>query len=181
MLRRSTLLTATAFTLLLSAPAFAAGSDDNEPPVKTRTTTECTDGKIFDTKTKTCVDAQESSLTDDDRYNAARELAYDGQFENALNVLAAATDQTDPRILNYKGFSHRKAGRMELGMQYYRQALDAKPDYILARSYMGQALVQQGDIAGAEEQLAEIRARGGRDTWAYASLRLAIGGKSSNY
>ncbi len=175
--------TALLATMLTASATFAlaAGSDSTKPPKPTATTTECTNGQIFDTRTARCTNAKESSLTDDDRYNAARELAYAGQYENALIVLASAEDQNDPRVLNYKGFANRKAGRVDVGMSYYQAALERNPDYILARSYMGQAFIQQGDFAAAEAQLREIKQRGGRDTWAYASLKLALGGQPSTY
>ena len=165
----------------LANGVFAAGSDFSAPPKPTKTTTECIRGQVFDEKKGACGDPKESSLTDDQLYGAARELAYAGQYDTALTVLALAKDQNDPRILNYKGFANRKAGRMEVGMAYYRAALDRDPNHILARSYMGQALVQQGDMLGAKAQLAEIRTRGGRNSWAYTALKLAISGQPSNY
>jgi hypothetical protein len=73
-------------------------------------------------------------------------------------------------------FNDRKAGRMELGMSYYRKALQADENYILARSYMGQALMEQGDIQAARVQLVEIRDRGGEKTWAYRSLLQSLNG-----
>ncbi len=79
-------------------------------------------------------------------------------------------------MLNYLGYANRKAGRMELGMQYYKRALQADENYILARSYMGQALIEQGQIEDARVQLVEIRDRGGEDTWAYRSLLQSLGG-----
>ena len=81
--------------------------------------------------------------------------------------------QTD-RVLTYMGFANRKAGRVEEGMKYYLAALEKNPDNILARSYMGQGLVEQGKIELAEAQLDEIVARGGKDTWPEKSLRQAI-------
>ena len=53
-------------------------------------------------------------------------------------------------------------------------ALAQNPDNLLARSYMGQGLVLEGDWVGAKRQYDEIIARGGRGTWAEASLRDAI-------
>jgi tetratricopeptide (TPR) repeat protein len=176
------LTTLTAIVALsIGGTAFAAGSDDTEPPVKTETTEDCKDGKIWDEKTGTCVKPQQGAMSDDDLYKAARELAYDGQYENALQVLAVAENQNDPRILNYKGFANRKAGRMEEGMAYYQAALEINPDYILARSYMGQALVAEGDFLAARDQLIEIEARGGRDTWAYAALEKALLGQETTW
>jgi cytochrome c-type biogenesis protein CcmH/NrfG len=67
-------------------------------------------------------------------------------------------------------------------MAYYALALTLNPDNMLVRSYMGQALVEQGDIAAAARQLDEIRMRGGTGTWAEISLAHAVGtGQSLNY
>lgn len=172
----------TGFTAtVIATGAFAAGSDSSEPPTKTQTTQKCTSGQVYDKATKTCVSARSGMFSDDEIYTAARELAYDGQYQNALNVLAVADNQNDPRILNYKGFSNRKAGRVELGMSFYQAALAVDPDYILARSYMGQALISEGDLVGALTQLKEIESRGGKDSWAYASLDKALRGDATNW
>lgn len=172
------LLLAGCLTVAFSAPAFAAGeeSDETKPPPKTETTTKCADGKIWDKKRKECVTPKKSSFNDEDLYKAAREFAYAGQYQNAINVLTLASNQNDPRILNYLGYANRKAGRMELGMSYYRKALQADANYILARSYMGQALMEQGDEQGARVQLVEIRDRGGENSWAYRSLLQSLNG-----
>lgn len=161
-----------------SGPAFAAGSEDDEtkPPPKTETTTSCADGKVWDKEKKECVEATKSGFNDNQLFDAAREFAYAGQYENAIKVLRLAKNQSDPRILNYLGYANRKAGRMELGMSYYRKALQADENYILARSYMGQALLEQGDVEGARVQLVEIRDRGGETTWAFRSLLQSLNG-----
>lgn len=163
-------------TIALAPVAWSAGEDTTEPPPKTKTTTECKQGKVWDEKKKECVDARKSSLDDDTLFKAARELAYAGQYENSLKVLDAVRDQNSARILNYRGYSNRKAGRMDIGMSYYRRALQADENYILARSYMGQALVEQGQIEEAKVQLIEIRDRGGENTWAYQALLETLGG-----
>jgi tetratricopeptide (TPR) repeat protein len=156
--------------------AWAAGEDTTAPPEKTKTSTECKDGKIWDKDKKECVDAKKSGLDDDILFKAARELAYAGQYENSLKVLDAVKDQNSARILNYRGYSNRKAGRMELGMSFYKRALQADENYILARSYMGQALLEQGKVEEAKAQLIEIRDRGGESSWAYRALLESLGG-----
>lgn len=118
---------------------------------------------------------------DDTLYEAAREFAYAGQHENALRALRAAYNQEDPRILNYMGYNTRKLGDMQLGMTYYKRALQKDENYILARSYMGQALIEQGDVEGARVQLVEIRDRGGENTWAYRALLQSLGGERTTY
>lgn len=167
-------------TALVSG-AQAAGSDDSTPPTTTETSTKCKKGEIWDKKTKRCAKVKASFYSDDILYEAARELAYGGQLDRAMSLLELATNQADPRILNYKGFVNRKLGKMDEAMAYYRAAIAANPDYNLARSYMGQGLISLGKHAEALEQLREIKARNGRDSWAYTSLKLALAGNPSNY
>jgi len=168
--------TAAIAVILFPSGVFAVGSQDTKPPTPTQTTVECEDGQIWDEKTEKCVVPKDAHLDDDKIYNTARELAYDGQYEFAISVLYLAENRNDPRILNYLGFANRKAGRVEVGMGYYRQAIQIDPDYILARSYMGQSLVNQGKIKEARLQLKEIQARGGRGTWAEEALYKALHG-----
>lgn len=167
---------------LLPAMAYAAGSDSAEPPKTTKTTTECKTGEIWDEKTQACVDADGASLDDNQRFDAVRELAYAGRPEAALVVLSTMTEGRTDRVLTYLGFANRKAGRVDLGFRYYAEALEQNPANILARSYLGQALVERGDIALARAQLNEIRARGGAGSWAETTLALAVGtGQTTNY
>ena len=167
---------------VLPLTAYAAGSDSTSPPKPTATTTECKKGEIFDAKTKTCTDAKSGALDDDARFDAVRELAYAKRYDEARTMLAAMTEGETDRVLTYRGFLARKTGDVPAGMAFYAAALDANPDNILARSYMGQALVEAGDTAAAARQLTEIRARGGNGTWAEASLAQAVGsGQTLDY
>jgi tetratricopeptide (TPR) repeat protein len=201
-LRHTTLLSVcAAVSLAALSAARAADSDTTTPPVATETTTTCTDGKIWNAEKKECLapeDLKPAETTPDDKakpeeqkksereiddklYEAAREFAYAGQHENARRALRAAYNQDDPRILNYMGYNTRKLGDMALGMEYYKRALQKDENYILARSYMGQALIEQGDTEGARVQLVEIRDRGGENTWAYRALLQSLGGERTTY
>lgn len=174
-------MTKLTFTTVLFAAALAlptAVLAKGENPPKTQ---KCEKGKVYDKKTKTCLDAESSLIIDDERYTAVREYAYFGDYDNALKVLATFDNQSDPRRYNYYGFVNRKQGHMDTAMAYYEQALDIDPDYVLARSYMGQGLVAQGDILGAHAQLQEIEARSGKDTWAYKALAMAMNGMPTDY
>lgn len=167
---------------LMATPLWAAGGGSFTPPPTTETSSTCEDGQIWDKDTQACVDAQESRFDDRQRLDAVRELAYADRPEAALMVLAAMGDQNADMVLTYKGFAHRKAGDWELGMDYYRQAIQQNPDNIMARSYMGQALVQRGQVEAARAELREIQARGERETWAAFSLRSALsGGQGLSY
>lgn len=164
-----------ALALLLPLSAFAAGtSDETEKPDVTETSMECEEGTVFDEDTKECVEAESSFLDDDDRYQAVRELAYAGKINHAQMVLAAMTNQNDPRALTYYGFTHRKQGNLALANSYYERAIEADPNNLLARSYMAQGMVEAGDLEGARLQLAEIHARGGAGSWPATSLEITI-------
>ena len=88
--------------ILFPLCAYAAGSDDTEPPVPTETTTECEKGKVFDDKTKECVVPTDARLDDDMRFRAVRELAWAGRPLEALSVLDAMTEGETARVLTYR-------------------------------------------------------------------------------
>ncbi len=167
---------------LFATQVLAVGSDDETPPTPTETTTTCEEGQIYDAEKKECVASDIQSLNDDARYEAVRELAYAGAFDRALKVMDTARNQDDPRFLNYRGFIARQNGQTDAAMAFYKAALDADPDYLLARSYMGMGFVTLGNKPAAKAQLTEISARGGKGTWAYISLKKAISdGTQSDY
>lgn len=177
MVRQTLLSTPLLIATALALPHLASAAGSENPPA----TVKCAQGKVKDAKTGKCVKVESNLLNDDERYEAVREYAYAGQYDNALTVLAGFEDQDDPRVFNYLGFINRKQGNMDAAMDYYARALSIDPDYILARSYMGQGLAAQGDLAGAKIQLAEIRERGGRNTWAYTALSMALRGVQTDY
>jgi Flp pilus assembly protein TadD len=159
---------ATVTTLAFTAPVFAAGGSDGGDDAN-----KCPAGQVYDETTKSCV-KKSSQLNDNQIYLFARQYAYAGQYDEALDMLKRAKNQNDPRILNYYGYTHRKLGNVDVAMTFYRKAIALDGNYLLARSYMGQGLVVQGDIEGARMQLVEIRDRGGKDTYAYKALYEAL-------
>ena len=127
---------------------------------------------MWDKKKKKCVKQEKSSnLSDDNLYEAARDLAYHGRYDEAVTVLKLAQNQNDPRILNYLGYSTRKMGNVEKGLTYYRAALAVNPNYTLAREYMGEAFLQLGQTDKALEQLSAIERICGTNCREYAMLK----------
>ena len=162
------------------APAASGGSQ--APPPTTPTTAECSEGRVYDAERGGCVLIERSSLDDDGLYEAARELAHAGRIDDALAALLRMSDQSEGRVLTYRGFAARKSGDAAAAMTFYRAALAIDPANHAARSYMAQGMVEAGDIAGARAELREIRVRGGRGEWPEVSLRLAIeGGRGFSY
>jgi len=149
------------------APAFSAGGGGSDA------TPECEVGKVWDKEQNKCV-TKSSELNQDDIYETGRKLALAGRYGEAIDILSLAADKSDPRILNYLGYSHRKQGRVEVGLGYYEEALKANPDYTLAREYMGEAYIQIGDVASAKGQLLEIEKRCGTGCAEYATLAKQI-------
>ncbi len=176
-------LAASAFLVmpLLAAPAFTAGGGGGDGGGTGGGgggggggQNQCMKGKVWDKKTKKCVNAQRGAVDDDSLYAAGRYLAEQGRYGEAITILSLAADKTDPRILNYLGYSHRKAGRVTVGLGYYQEALRQNPDYTLVREYMGEAYLQQGNVDAAREQLTEIEKRCGKGCEEYALLAKQI-------
>lgn len=162
--------------------AFAAGSDDTEPPKPTATVTECTGGQVFDDTQKKCIDPKSGSLSDDARFAAVRELAWASRYDDALAVLASMTEGDTDRVMTYKGFILRKSGHVEEGIAAYEVALQLNPANILTHSYYGQYLVEENRIDDARVHLQAIRDNGGTGTWAETALADAIAtGKTHSY
>lgn len=153
---------------LIVQPALTAGGGGGGGDTPT-----CSNGKVWDQKKGKCVN-KSSQVDDDSLFEAGRKLAKAEKFEEAIEVLKLVKDQNQPRVLNYLGYSNRKAGRIETGLDFYRKALEIDPDYVLARSYMGEALINIGDRQGALLQLAEIRKRTGPQGEAYILLASAL-------
>ena len=117
------------------------------------------DGRVWNNPKRVCQDAQNGSLDDESLYNAGREFALDGRYDEAITTLNYVANAQDKRVLNYLGYSYRKSGHIDVGLTYYKQALAIDPDYTLVREYLGEALIQMGDISGAKGQLLEIKNR----------------------
>jgi tetratricopeptide (TPR) repeat protein len=149
-----------------STVSFAAGSGDSNAPIPS-----CKKGTVWDSKAKKCKKIRKSGQLDDDNiYEAARDLAYNRRYQEAIDLLNLAENKKDPRILNYLGYSNRKLGRIHAGLTYYTAALKEDPDYTLVMEYMGEAFLQLGEVDKAREQLAQIEKRCGKNCREYSML-----------
>jgi tetratricopeptide (TPR) repeat protein len=165
-----TVMLAALLSAAFSAPmAYAAASGGSSEPAageepltkkQVEAKKKCAkEGRVWKIKTRTCEDPQSGSLDDESLYNAGREFALEGRYDEAITTLNYVANAQDKRVLNYLGYSYRKSGQIDVGLTYYKQALAIDPDYTLVREYLGEALIQMGDISGAKGQLAEIKNR----------------------
>jgi Flp pilus assembly protein TadD len=179
-LKRTAFAFATAVALAATPVAFAAG-DAPEPAadagkMPSAKAAGCKRGeavKMVDAKAA-CMTLAPGTLTDDALYEQGKLLATDGEYDWALEVLALITKQDDAKVLNYVGYSHRKAGRLETGIESYKKALALDPDYVQAREYLGEAYILAGQKDLAMAELAEIKTRCGVNCPEYAALEKAL-------
>ena len=121
-----------------------------------------------------CVDGKSAALTDEDLYLAAGELVLEARYAEALPLLFRIKDRNNPQVLNLIGYSTRKLGDVDKGIDYYHQALAIDPGYTKARQYLGEAYLLKDDVAKAKEQLTEIADRCGGPCDDYELLVEAI-------
>jgi len=116
--------------------------------------------------------AGRTAEVDGEMFYAGYWLARNGRYQEALIFLNRAEPTT--RVLTYIGFATRKLGRVDEAMGYYAQALAKNPDNTVARSYLGEAHLQQGHVDKAEAELGQIAQRCGTTCAEYRELAAEI-------
>jgi len=95
-----------------------------------------------------------------------KKLESKGKNEKALKLYGKAykklleankADSRNPDILNYLGFTLRKAGKYEQAEKYYLQGLEIKPDHNGINEYLGELYVQTQRMDLARERLAILK------------------------
>lgn len=167
-----------------TAFAFPGGAKDDgmtkTTPKKSPKAVKCKRGETAKRVTRNgkrvtiCMKLKADVLPDSELYQNARMLADEGEYEWALDHLRLITNQNDHEVLNYTGYSNRKAGRLETGIAYYHKALAINPDYVQAREYLGEAYVLAGRSDLAKAQLQEIAQRCGTSCETFIVLEQAI-------
>jgi tetratricopeptide (TPR) repeat protein len=108
-----------------------------------------------------------------DQYKAAKNLVKRGKkleskgkndkalklYNSAYKKLLEANKlkSRNPDILNYLGFTLRKAGKYEQAEKYYLQGLEIKPDHNGINEYLGELYVQTQRMDLAKERLAVLK------------------------
>ena len=115
--------------------------------------TSCGTGQIWSRGADACLDAKSAALSDDDLYLAGRDLGQEGHYAEALQLFFRIKNRDQARVLNSIGYSTRKLGDVDKGIDYYHRALALDPNFTKARQYLGEAYLQKGDVGKAKEQL----------------------------
>jgi tetratricopeptide (TPR) repeat protein len=96
---------------------------------------------------------------------AKKDLA-DGKAKNAEKKFKKALDRgeravsMDPKYheaWNLVGFSARHLKNYDRALEAYNKCLELKPDYSLAREYLGEAYLEMGKLDQAKQQLAWLQ------------------------
>jgi tetratricopeptide (TPR) repeat protein len=172
-------------TVSCSTVAFSASGGDAPAPSTSKPSVspkklKCKKGEVVrrvtvkGVKKQKCVKATAGLLPDTDMFEQGNALALDGEYEWALDVLELVGNQQDPDVLNMQGYSHRKAGRLDVAITFYRKALALRPDFVRAREYLGEGYVAAGRTDLAQLELAEIKLRCGTSCHEYQALAKAI-------
>jgi tetratricopeptide (TPR) repeat protein len=173
------LVAALCLTLAIPTPADAAQRPIPKKSVTAVEVKKCKKGEIWNKKKKMCIKTESGLLTDEELLDQATVLSADGHYEWALHVLSVAANPEDPEILGLKGYSYRKAGRLDAAIEHYGRALALAPDHIRIREYLGEGYVAAGGFLLARAQLEEIASRCGTDCPEYLELQAVISASSS--
>ncbi len=73
-----------------------------------------------------------------------------------LQVVRSEPDNSDGWTL--LGYTLRRTGNRKDAREAYDRALELRPDHIYARQYLGEMMLIEGDVKGAEEQRRVIAA-----------------------
>ena len=115
-----------------------------------------------------------------DGYRAARALALEGKYRDAIAAFLALGHDDSAEVANYIGYANRKLGNYEAAKIWYEKALAADPNHVRTWQYYGMWHVEQGNRLKAQDFLEKIHSIcGGTACREYADLKAAIEGNIS--
>ncbi len=111
-----------------------------------------------------------------DELSGVRELIQSKHWSAAISQLKQINDTSSADWNNLMGFTYRKSDPPDLvtAEKYYRTALAINPKHLGTLEYLGEMRLQQGDLAGAEQQLAALKSATFFKSSEYKDLSKAI-------
>ena len=88
-------------------------------------------------------------------YIAVKKAVKTQDYQQAVALLKKANEAflEHANVFNLLGYSYRKMGNFQLGLQYYQRALKIEPEHRGANEYLGELYLQTGELVKAEERL----------------------------
>ena len=138
-------------SILLSTNLIAAGSDSSSGS-SSSSSSDSKEESLYDNAVKLVKRA--GKLEKKEKTEKAKKL-----YTQAFNKLEKAhkTDNKNPDILNYMGFTSRKVGNFDQAEKFYLKGLSIKPNHNGINEYLGELYVQTNRIDKANERLEVLR------------------------
>jgi len=172
---RMSILTAAVLAVGLSLAGTAAFALSGGGSSSGASTHSCHKGYVWNGKKGICEKATSSIMDDKTLYAQGRDLALAGRYEEALTALEAVRVQNS-MVLTMIGYSQRKMGNYDLGLDYYQQALALDPNNVNTHEYLGEAYAEKGQLDLAKAELLKVSAVCGTTCEQYQDLAKAIAG-----
>ena len=128
---------------LLTQASFAAGDSGSD-----------SDNYLNQYKAAKSLVKRGKKLESKGKNNKALKL-YNSAYEKLLE--ANKLESRNPDILNYLGFTLRKAGKYKQAEKYYLQGLEIKPNHNGINEYLGELYVQTQRMDLARERLSVLK------------------------
>ncbi len=102
---------------------------------------------------------EESSESKDPNWVEGKKAVEAKEWKRAADLLykAAAAEPLNADIQNWLGFAQRKQGNLDAAFAAYNKALKLNPSHRAAHEYIGEAYLMTGNVAKAEQHLAELQ------------------------
>jgi Flp pilus assembly protein TadD len=94
----------------------------------------------------------------DPEFAAGKRAIVAGDWNAAITALTSAglRDDHNADIQNYLGYAYRRLSQFDLAVRHYQRALTLNPRHRSAHEHLGEAYLAQGDLANANQHLAEL-------------------------
>ena len=88
-------------------------------------------------------------------YNRVVQMIEAEEYRSAIPVLERlhGAEPENADVLNLLGFAHRRLGRLEAALRFYREALAIDPLHLGANEYLGELHLERGELAAAQKRL----------------------------